>query len=113
MARKKKVVKEKILSIQELKDLESSHCQQQISEVKLRSEKILLDKLKTDLELLQAKFKLKNVDVEKQVQKVEAVKKELERNKEKGKELTNKIKEEYDLNERWGFDPLTGEIKDE
>jgi chromatin remodeling complex protein RSC6 len=110
---KKNKIKDNILNEAQLREIDNAHCQQQICEVKLKCEKIILDKLRSEIELIDAKFKLKKNELKEQSLKISDHEKDLIKAKEVGKKLTNRIKEEYGLKDKWGYDPITGEIKDD
>lgn len=101
------------LNDSELRDLDKAHYEERIDSLELKNLELLSDKLKKELTLLSANYTLKNKEIEEINVKILDAKNKLEKKKEEHGEFINKIRDKYCLNEKWGFDPITGEVINE
>jgi len=103
---------EKKLSVDELVRLEKSHLERQNREMSIKLCEEELKRLDKEKRLLSAEYTLKLKEIqEKNNERNEIIEKNSQKNKEH-KEFTDSIREKFKLNDVWGFDPLTGEIKE-
>lgn len=103
----------KFLSQEQLFKMQDMHKDQLIAKKDLDYACLELKKADTELTLLSANYTLKTKEIEERKLYKNEMKKELLERKNRGKGLVQKIRKDFELNENWGYDPLTGEIKDE
>ena len=101
------------LSAEQLFDIKDFHKDQTIAQKDLEISELQLKKTEIESKLLSANYTLKMKEIEERRLAKSEKKKELLERKNKGKKFIQKIRKDFDLNENWGFDPITGEIKDE
>lgn len=105
--------KEKVLSCDQLRELDNAHNSQIIKAKDLEIADLKLKKAQVELKLISANFTLKSREVDDLVLEKNKKNSELKEQKNKGAEITKKIGMEFDLDGAWGYDPLTGEISNE
>lgn len=95
----------------ELRRLESCHYEQRLKEKELQIAKLNSRIADLELKLFSANYTLKNKELEELKKNEEQKNYEFKKEKEKGARVVSEIGESKGLNNSWGYDPMTGEIK--
>jgi hypothetical protein len=112
--RKKKEEEVKRLSDSQLRNIDNAESKQRLAEKSVEISVLTLEKTKLELELLVSRFELKKVEVENKESLVKSAKEGLQGIKDHNKEMLCSLKDELSIvTDKWGYDPLTGEVKDE
>lgn len=102
----------KFLKDSELREIEGSHYEQRICEKDLTIAKLKKEKADIELKLMSSNYLLKQQQIQELSASIKSSENLLNKRKEKGKELIGSIGEVYDLENKWGYDPITGEINE-
>lgn len=113
MAKKKEDTVEKLthLTDTDMRYVEGMHSQESNALRVVEIETLKLQKLNIELKLLSANYTLKNKEAEEQKATLESKQKELLAIRESNKTRLKSFATEKGLEEKWGYNPLTGEIK--
>jgi hypothetical protein len=106
-------INKKFLTPDEVRILESNFSIQKdkVNRIELMRKDYVIFQYK--IELLKKELKILELEAEKQQRNIGDREQELKILKDTHKLLNTELKQKYDLPEKWGFDPESGEIKTE
>ncbi len=98
------------LDDKDLQELEKAHAVISDKEKDILIAKLKQDKAKVELNLLSANYTLKSKEKDELDNSVKKEQKNLTELREKHLSLLSKIRKKWDLPDKFGFDPITGEV---
>jgi predicted nucleic acid-binding Zn-ribbon protein len=104
----------KFLSKDDLSQIKELHYEEALGSKDIILAELRIAKAKAELNLMSAQYTLKNKEITALVEDLDKTRKELLELRTNHEGFLSVVREKMEIKtEKWGFDPLTGEIKDE